>query len=102
MEFVLVFALLYYLALRAFYRRQVRQERWVKQTVTPVPPPYDDTAPIRLDQVLAWLPPSIADDFTCANGPHEWRGAEVNIIGLEGVHQFCLHCPAHRRLREAA
>lgn len=64
----------------------------VKQIVTPTMPPFDDSPPFTLAQSLQWVPPSIAEDFGCVRGPHEW---------LNGGHRlYCKHCPASRRLME--
>lgn len=57
---------------------------------------------VTLDSVLYWLPPWIVQDFNCVRGPHEWLSTQVNLIGSEGVMQFCKHCPAKRRIMEAA
>lgn len=71
----------------------VRQPR-VRQIVTPTMPPFDDRPPRTLAEVVAWLPPSIAPDFDCVRGPHEW---------LDGGHRlYCKHCTATRRLMEVS
>lgn len=46
-------------------------------------------------EVLERLPPSIAIDFDCPAGPHDWMVAGQPYHGLQFL--FCRRCPAHRR-----
>lgn len=50
--------------------------------------------PVTIDQILQWLPPWVAQEFTCPAGPHRWQ--------VVGGRQYCMNCPAHRRHQEAA
>lgn len=89
----------------------VRQPR-VRQIVTLTMPPFDDCPPRTLAEVVAWLPPSIAPDFDCVRGPHEWLTVTVEpetIRSFEGrewqtaaTRTFCKHCSATRRPMEVS
>lgn len=84
-------------AVRAHHRGLANQARhqWVRTTVTPMPPPYDDTPPVTLAQALDWMPPSIVRDFNCVRGPHEWL--------TDGYYRaYCKNCKATRRMMEVA
>lgn len=89
---------LWRLAVNAHHRGLAQQRvavNWTKQTVTPMPPPWDDRPPITLAQALEWVSPSVAEDFNCVRGPHEWLSDGY-------FRQYCKHCPASRRLMEVA
>lgn len=46
-----------------------------------------------LAEVLVWLPPYIAEDFTCPDrGPHDWTSADIPHVSA----QYCRYCPAKK------
>ncbi len=51
------------------------------------------TPPVTIDQVLAWLPPSIREEFDCEAGPHQWLGTTVPGKAMA---QFCKLCNRRR------
>lgn len=44
--------------------------------------------------VLDWLPPWIAQDFDCPNGPHEYL---PRVTAHGNSYQWCRHCNRMRR-----
>lgn len=65
--------------------------RHLRPSVAPriIPPAGDTPDTISIEQVLTWLPSSVADDFTCTAGPHRWQEL--------GDRAYCLDCTRIRR-----
>jgi hypothetical protein len=74
--------------------RYADQVRWAKHTVTPMPPPWDDTPPVTLARALQCVPSSVAQDFCSVHGSHRWIETSV-------VDDVCTYCSDHQRHKEA-